>query len=59
MEYIKGRTIGDLLFENVDKAEYFMNVSIDIQQKIHMVVADSLEPMNEKLRRQIEIYYFG
>jgi aminoglycoside phosphotransferase (APT) family kinase protein len=55
MEYIKGRTIGDLLYENVDQAEHFMNVSIDIQQKIHLVVADSLEPMIEKLRRQIEI----
>lgn len=53
MEYIKGRTIGDILYENVDQAEYYMNISIDIQQKIHLVVADSLEPMIEKLRRQI------
>jgi RIO-like serine/threonine protein kinase len=55
MEYINGRTIGDILSENMDKAEHFMSVSIDIQQKIHMVVADSLEPMIEKLRRQIEM----
>ncbi len=55
MEYIKGRTIGEILSENMDQAEYFINVSIDIQQKIHMVVADSLEPMFEKLRRKIEI----
>ena len=56
MEYIKGRTIGDLLYENIEQAEYFlMNVSIDIQQNIHLVVEDSLEPMNEKLRRQIEL----
>lgn len=55
MEYIKGRTIGDILSENMDQAEHFMNVSIDIQQKIHMVVDDSLEPMSEKLRHQIEL----
>lgn len=54
MEYIKGRTIGDILSENMEKAEYYMNVSVDIQQKIHLVVADLLESMAEKLSRQIE-----
>ena len=55
MEYIQGRTIGDLLSENMERAEHYMNVSIDIQQKIHTIAAvDSLEPMSEKLRRQIE-----
>lgn len=54
MEYIKGETLGKMLFENQAKAEYYMNISIDIQLKIHMVVPDSLEMMNEKLSRQIE-----
>jgi tRNA A-37 threonylcarbamoyl transferase component Bud32 len=54
MESIKGRTIGDILSENMEQAEYFMNISVDIQQKIHLVMADSLEPMTEKLKRQIE-----
>ena len=54
MEYIKGRTIGDILSENKEQVEYYMNISVDIQQKIHQVVADSLEPMTEKLKRQIE-----
>jgi aminoglycoside phosphotransferase (APT) family kinase protein len=54
MEYIKGRTIGDILSENMNQAEYYMNISVDIQQKIHMIAADSLEPMAEKLSRQIE-----
>lgn len=54
MEYIKGRTIGDILSENMDQAEYYMNISVDIQKKIHMIAADSLEPMSEKLSRQIE-----
>lgn len=54
MEYIKGRTLGDLLTENLEQTEYYMNISIDVQRKIHMVSADSLEPMTEKLRRQIK-----
>ncbi|GGI11663.1 aminoglycoside phosphotransferase family protein [Gottfriedia solisilvae] len=54
MEYIKGRTIGDILSENKEQVDYYMNISVDIQQKIHQVVADSLEPMTEKLKRQIE-----
>ncbi|MGE7622789.1 aminoglycoside phosphotransferase family protein [Viridibacillus sp. NPDC096237] len=54
MEYIKGRTLGNLLSENMKQAEYYINVSIDIQRKIHTVTADSLEPMSVRLRRQIE-----
>jgi aminoglycoside phosphotransferase (APT) family kinase protein len=54
MEYIKGRTIGDILSKNMEQAEYYMNISVDIQQKIHMIPANSLEPMSEKLSRQIE-----
>ena len=53
MEYIKGRTLGDLLTENMEQGEYYMNISIDVQRNIHMVSASSLEPMTEKLRRQI------
>jgi aminoglycoside phosphotransferase (APT) family kinase protein len=54
MEYIQGRTIGDMLSENMEQAEYYMNISVDIQQTIHKITADSLEPMTEKLRRQID-----
>jgi len=46
--------MGDILSENMEQTEYYMNISVDIQQKIHLVVADSLEPMTEKLKRQIE-----
>ncbi|MFJ5714491.1 aminoglycoside phosphotransferase family protein [Neobacillus sp. NPDC093127] len=53
MEYIKGRTIGDFLTENMEQAEFYINISVDIQQKIHLISADSLEPMTEKLSRQI------
>lgn len=55
MEFIRGRTIGDLLSENLELAEYYLNISVDLHQKIHEVEAkaDSIEPMIEKLSRQI------
>ncbi|RDW20975.1 phosphotransferase family protein [Oceanobacillus chungangensis] len=54
MEYIEGDTIGDLLVNNMEKLEYYISISVDIQQKIHSVVTNSLEPMAKKLQRQIE-----
>ena len=55
MEYVKGRTLGDILSDHLDDIEYYMNISIDIQQQIHMIVAaDSFESMSVKLSRQIE-----
>lgn len=54
MEYIEGQSIGDLLSENMEKAEYYLNISVEIQQKIHKFEAHSIEHMTEKLRRQIE-----
>ncbi|MCS0788502.1 aminoglycoside phosphotransferase family protein [Cytobacillus pseudoceanisediminis] len=54
MEYIKGRSIGDILSENMEQAEYYMNISVAIQQEIHKIEAHSIENMTEKLSRQIE-----
>ena len=54
MEFVKGKTIGEMLSKNMDQAEYYMDISIDVQQRMHMIVADSLEPMSLKLSRQIE-----
>ncbi|MFT8323576.1 MAG: aminoglycoside phosphotransferase family protein [Bacillus sp. (in: firmicutes)] len=54
MDYIKGKTLGALISENIDQAEHYMNIFIDTQQKIHKCSADSLPPMSQKLRRQIE-----
>lgn len=53
MEYIKGRTIGDILSENKEQAEYFMGISVDVQQKIHKIPVATLESMSDKLKRQI------
>lgn len=54
MEYINGKTMGEILFENKEQAEYYMSISVGIQHQIHSKVTDSLEPMSEKLSRQIK-----
>ena len=35
MEYINGRTIGELLLENIGQGAHFLELTIDIQKKIH------------------------
>jgi tRNA A-37 threonylcarbamoyl transferase component Bud32 len=55
MEHIRGLTMGDILSENIEQIEHYMNIFIDVQQRIHNVDANSLESMYEKLERQIEI----
>lgn len=54
MEYIEGKTIGELFFEDMERTEYYIDISIDIQRKIHQFHADSLESMSHKLRQQLE-----
>ncbi|WP_059173153.1 phosphotransferase family protein [Bacillus sp. FJAT-27445] len=55
MELIKGQSIGEILSENMEQAEYHMNIMVQIHQQIHKVEveADSIESMKEKLSRQI------
>ena len=53
MEYISGRTIGDIIYDNMAKAEEYMNLSVDVQLKIHAVKTKNLELMTDKLNRQI------
>ncbi|WP_339149260.1 MULTISPECIES: aminoglycoside phosphotransferase family protein [unclassified Sutcliffiella] len=54
MEYVKGDTLGELLIKNMDQMEYYLEKSVDIQMEIHNVRVEALEPMYEKLQRQIE-----
>ncbi|KMJ57436.1 aminoglycoside phosphotransferase [Bacillus sp. LL01] len=53
MEYVKGQTLGDLVSEDMDRLEYYLEISVDIQMAIHKVRADSFESMSVKLQRQI------
>ncbi|MGD6830707.1 phosphotransferase family protein [Sutcliffiella halmapala] len=54
MEYVKGKTLGQLVMEDREQAEYYMGLSVDIQREIHSIKIDSMEPMKEKLTRQIQ-----
>ena len=54
MEYIEGKTLGELLFDRIEEAEYYINLSVDLQVEIHKHKVDKLERMTAKLKRQIE-----
>lgn len=54
MEYAEGRSLGDIIFDDMSKAEYYMEIAVDTQRMIHMCNADTLEPMSDKLTRQIK-----
>ncbi|MFS0674403.1 phosphotransferase family protein [Ornithinibacillus sp. 179-J 7C1 HS] len=53
MEYISGKTLGELMLADTGNAAHFIESAVDIQLKIHSIKADSLELMTSKLRRQI------
>lgn len=54
MEYVKGETLADLMLKDKEQAECYMNISVDMQLEIHSIIPDAIEPMYEKLYRQIE-----
>ncbi|MEH7226752.1 aminoglycoside phosphotransferase family protein [Bacillus sp. JJ1566] len=54
MEYIKGETLGDLFIKDKERVEHYLNISVDMQLKIHSIIPDTIEPMYDKLYRQIE-----
>jgi aminoglycoside phosphotransferase (APT) family kinase protein len=54
MEYVKGETLGDLLFKNKEQAEYYLDISVNMQLDIHRIVPDTMEGMYDKLYRQID-----
>lgn len=54
MEYMKGRTLGELLLEDIENAEYYLNIAVDIHLHIHTIETTSIENMNERLERKIK-----
>ncbi|WP_392392248.1 aminoglycoside phosphotransferase family protein [Oceanobacillus jeddahense] len=59
MEYVKGQTVGELYFSDKEQAEYYLAISVNIQQKIHRMIPKSgtFELMYDKLCRQIKAAY--
>ncbi|WP_077617492.1 phosphotransferase family protein [Bacillus sinesaloumensis] len=54
MEYVEGATLGDLFLKDQEQAEHYLKLSVDVQLNIHSIIPDSMEPMYDKLYRQIE-----
>ncbi|MES5938789.1 MULTISPECIES: phosphotransferase [unclassified Bacillus cereus group] len=56
MEYVKGDSIGDLLLNNLNEAEHYINICVNEQKKIHAirVNTDEMESMRKRLERQIK-----
>ncbi|PFM47350.1 aminoglycoside phosphotransferase [Bacillus cereus] len=56
MEYVKGDSVGDLLLNNLNEAEYYISICVNEQKKIHAirVNTDEMEAMGERLERQIK-----
>lgn len=55
MEYIPGKTIGELISHNPEQEEHYLSISVDIHQRIHQIEGGRIELMSAKLNRQIKI----
>ncbi len=56
MGHVKGDNIGDLLLNNLNDAEYYINICVNEQKKIHSICVntDEIESMRGRLERQIK-----
>ncbi|EJQ51980.1 aminoglycoside phosphotransferase [Bacillus wiedmannii] len=59
MEYVKGESIGDLLLNNLNEAEHYINICVNEQKKIHAIRVniDEIESMRGRLEPQIKSVY--
>ena len=53
MDYIKGKTLAQLMAENPDKIDEYMNLFVDIQLDIHSRKAPLLNKLKDKMNRKI------
>ncbi|PEK92143.1 phosphotransferase family protein [Bacillus mycoides] len=55
MEYVEGESVGELLLNNLSKAEHYISICVSVQQKIHAIYvrSDEIELMEKRLYRQI------
>ncbi|MCE4047930.1 phosphotransferase family protein [Bacillus sp. Au-Bac7] len=56
MEYIYGETLGQQLLNDLEHAERYMKLLINVQTSIHAVIveADALEPLPERLKSKLQ-----
>ncbi len=52
-EYIKGKTLAQLMEENPDKKEYYLGLLVDLQLAVHSKKSPLLNKLKDKMDRQI------
>lgn len=53
-EYIKGKTLAELMEENPEKKEEYMNLFVDLQIEVHSKKAPLMNKLKDKMDRKIE-----
>lgn len=53
MDYIKGKTLAQLMAENPDKIDEFLNLFVDLQMEVHSKKAPLLNKLKDKMNRKI------
>ena len=52
-EYIQGKTLAQLMEENPDKKEIYLNLFVDLQLSMHAKVCPGLNKLKDKMNRKI------
>ena len=52
-EYIKGKTLSDLMVENLEKKEEYLNLFVDLQLEMHSKTCPGLNKLKDKMNRKI------
>ena len=53
MDYIKGKTLAQLMDQNPDKIDEYLNLFVDLQMEIHSKKAPLLNKLKDKMNRKI------
>ncbi len=52
-EYIEGKTLAQLMEENPDKMDEYLNMFVDLQMHVHSMTAPNLNSLKDKMDRKI------
>ncbi|MBQ2614840.1 MAG: phosphotransferase [Clostridia bacterium] len=53
LEYVEGKTLAQLMAENPDKKEEYLNLLVDLQLEVHKKTCPSLNKLKDKMNRKI------
>ena len=54
-EYIEGKTLAQLMEENPDKKDVYLEMFVDLQMKVHSMTAPNLNSLKAKMDRKISL----